>query len=100
MFYIDMHTHLQCHSSFLQHDIDPWSSFSVFTSILIGAPRYMSGPDRTKTQNELGNESKNKLKIFTPSGHGKSFHGSGLTSALVIRTSMQVTPPVPRCMAS
>ena len=42
---------------------------------------YMSGPDRTKTHNGLGNESKNgliKLKIFTPSGHGKSFHGCGL----------------------
>ena len=59
--------------------------------------------DRTKTWNELGNRSKNgsnKLKIYSPSGHGKSFHGRGLTSALVTSTSMQVSPPVPPCAST
>ena len=57
--------------------------------------------DRIKTR--LGNGLKAnwlKLKICSPLGHGKSFHGCGLTSALVTRTSMQVSPPVPPCATS
>ena len=48
--------------------------------------QYIREWDRTKTRNGLGNGSKNqlsKLKICSPSGYGKSFHGCGLTSALV-----------------
>ena len=59
--------------------------------------------DRTKTRNKLGNGSKNrsiKFKICSPSGRGRSFHGRGLTSALVTRMSMQVSPPVLPCAAS
>ena len=49
---------------------------------------------RTKTQNGLGNGSKNgstKLKSCSPSGRGKSFHGCGLTS---------VSPPAPPCVST
>ena len=58
--------------------------------------------DRTKTRNGAGNGSKNgsiKLNICNPSGHGKSFHGHGLTSALVTRNSMQASPPARPCAA-
>ena len=40
----------------------------------------MAPGDRTKSWNGLGNGSKNgsiKLKICSPSGHGKSFHSRG-----------------------
>ena len=53
--------------------------------------------DRTKTRNGLGNGSQNgssKLKICSPSGRGKSFHGHALTSALVTSTSTQVSPGI------
>ena len=98
---------LRGHKAWVQYfdhvfEPDPCLLLDIKTHVNIQS--YMcQAPDRTKTQNGLGNESKNgsiKLKIFTPSGHGKSFHGRSLTSALVIRTSLQVTPPVPRCMAS
>ena len=55
--------------------------------------------DRTKTRNGLGNGSI-KLMICSPSGCGKCFHGCGLASALVTRTSMQVSPPAPLCAAN
>ena len=48
--------------------------------------------DRTKTRHGSKNGSI-KLEICSPSGGGKSFHGRGLLSALVTRTSMQVSPP-------
>ena len=56
--------------------------------------------DRTKTRNGLENGSKNGWKICSPSGRVKSFHGRSLTSVLVTRTSMQVSPPTPSCAAS
>ena len=57
---------------------------------------------RTGLKHRLGNGSKNgliKLKVCSPSGCWKSFHSCGL-SALVTRTSMQVSPPAPPCAAS
>ena len=59
--------------------------------------------DRTKARNGIGNGLKNgsiKLKISSPSVCGKSFHSRGLTSTLVTRTSMQISPPTPPCAAS
>ena len=53
--------------------------------------------DSTKTRNGSGNGSKNGSIICSTSGRGKSFRGHGLTSALVTRTSMQASPPVPPC---
>ena len=55
--------------------------------------------DMTKTRNGLENGSI-KLKICSPSGRGKSFHGRSLTSPLVTKTSVQVSPPAPPCAAS
>ena len=55
---------------------------------------------KSKTQDWLGNRSKNgliKLQICSPSGCGKSFHSRGLTSALITRTSMHVSPLAPLC---
>ena len=57
---------------------------------------------QTGLKHRLGNGSKNgliKLKVCSPSGRWKSFHSRGL-SALVTRTSMQVSPPAPPCAAS
>ena len=59
--------------------------------------------DRTKAWNGLRNGLKNrliKLMICSPLGCGKSFHSCGLISALLTRTSMQVSPPAPLCAAS
>ena len=59
--------------------------------------------DRTKTLNGSGNGSKNgssKLKICSPSGRGKSFHGCGLASSLVTSMSMQVSLLTPPCAST
>ena len=56
--------------------------------------------DRTKSRNRLGNRSKNGLIKLRFVALGRSFHGCSLTSAIDTRMSMQVSPPVPLCMAS
>ena len=59
--------------------------------------------DKTKTRNGFGNGSKIgsiKLKVCSPSGHGESFHGRDLTSALITSTPMQVSPLVPLCAST